>query len=147
MRRSEVVREGQAGVSLIEALVAIVIFSIAVIGLIGIQATAAKLGTDARYRSEANQLVNQLIGQMWVSDRSVETLRTRFTSGGADYGRWSSAVASMLPGVDVQTPRSTTAPAVSIEGNGQVTVRVFWKPPNEPSSTAPHSLTAIAQIR
>lgn len=128
-------------------MVAIVIFSIAVVGLIGIQATAAKLGTDARYRSEANQLVNQFVGEMWISDRSVQTLRSRFTSGGTDYGRWSRAVASLLPGVDVRTAHSTTAPVVSVDANGQVTVTVFWKPPNESSSTAPHSLTTITQIR
>lgn len=128
-------------------MVAILMFSVAVVGLIGVQAFAAKAGTDARYRAEANQLTNRLISAMWVTDRTPQTLQNEFSTGGTQYESWSNAVAATLPGVDVRSAGSATAPTVSIDGNGLVTVTLFWKPPNDPESASAHSLTSIAQIR
>ena len=58
--------KSQNGVILIEALIGILIFSIGILALIGMQAAAMKNTTDAKYRSEAAFLANQIIGQMWV---------------------------------------------------------------------------------
>ena len=58
----------EAGVTLIEALVAMAIFSIGILGLIGLQANSITLASDAKYRAEAAFLTNQLIGQLAVSD-------------------------------------------------------------------------------
>ena len=43
----------QGGFMLIEALIAILIFSIGILGIVGLQAAAVNQSTDARYRSEA----------------------------------------------------------------------------------------------
>ena len=76
----------QAGVMLIEALIAILIFSVGVLGIIGLQGSATKASTDARYRSEAALLANELIGRMWTSDRTQATLQAAFLSANsADY--------------------------------------------------------------
>ena len=72
---------GQSGVILIEALVAILIFSVGILALVGLQATAIKQSTDARYRTEAAALANELIAEMWVSDRTTATLITNFATG------------------------------------------------------------------
>lgn len=58
------------GMALIEALVAILIFSVGVIGVLGLQALALKSSSDAKYRADAAFLANQLIGQMWVDSRA-----------------------------------------------------------------------------
>jgi type IV pilus assembly protein PilV len=58
--------KSQGGVMLIEALVGILIFSIGILALIGMQGAAIKNTTDARYRSEATFLASQIIGNMWV---------------------------------------------------------------------------------
>lgn len=63
-------RNFQQGFMLLEALVAILIFSIGILSLVGMQATATKYSTDARFRSTASYLANQRIAEIWVGDRS-----------------------------------------------------------------------------
>ena len=53
-------RHAQSGVMLLEALIAILIFSLGILALIGLQATAISQSTDARYRSEAALLANDI---------------------------------------------------------------------------------------
>lgn len=57
----------QSGVVLLEALIAILIFSFGLLGLIGTQATAIGMSIDAKSRSDAAYLGNQLISMMWLS--------------------------------------------------------------------------------
>lgn len=60
----------QAGMALIEALVAVLVFAVGVLAMIGMQTLAVKTGTDAKVRSDAAYLANQLISQMWADTRS-----------------------------------------------------------------------------
>lgn len=69
----------QSGVMLIEAMLAILIFSIGVLGIIGLQAAAAKASVDAKYRSEASLLANEIIGRMWATDRKLATIAGNFS--------------------------------------------------------------------
>jgi type IV pilus assembly protein PilV len=131
----------QGGFSLIEALVAILIFSIGVLALIALQVTSVRQSSNAKYRSDAALLVNRLIGEMWVSDRQTTTLQTNFNTGGAQYTTWAAAVQAQLPS------GAASAPTVVVAADGQVTVNVFWKAPNEQPSDPPHSYTTIARIR
>jgi type IV pilus assembly protein PilV len=55
---------------LLEALISIAIFSIGVLGLIGLQAAAIKNADDARQRAVAAFYGNQLISRMWADDRA-----------------------------------------------------------------------------
>jgi type IV pilus assembly protein PilV len=134
-------RSRQAGFSLIEALVSIVIFSIGVLALIALQVTSVRQSSNAKYRSDAALLVNQLIGQMWVSDRTTTTLQTNFNTGGALYTPWATTVQAQLPGA------AASAPTVAVAADGQVTVRVFWKAPNEQAADPEHNYTAIARLQ
>ena len=59
MQRS---RHLQSGVMLIEALVGILIFMIGILALIAMQATAIRTAGDARYRTEAVNYSNDLLG-------------------------------------------------------------------------------------
>lgn len=142
----------QQGSMLLEALIAILIFSMGILAIVGLQATSIKLSTDAKYRSEASLLANQLIGQMWVSDRTAATLQTNFSSAsgaianGPLYTPWvASSVQATLPGVSAA---SGTLPTVSVSTDpatlGQVTINIFWQAPSE---TARHNYIAIAQIQ
>lgn len=57
----------QQGVFLLEALIAILIFSFGVLGLMGLQGAMVKSTTDSRSRSEANYLVQQRLGRIWTN--------------------------------------------------------------------------------
>lgn len=55
----------QQGATLIEALVAVLIFSIGILATVGLQAMAVSSTTDAKYRADASFLANQILGRIW----------------------------------------------------------------------------------
>ena len=141
---------GQAGSMLLEAFIAILIFSMGVLAIVGMQASAVKTSADAKYRSEASLLANELIGQMWVSDRTTATLQANFQSGGGTpnaYTAWYAGFNDANPGPSILPGSSANPPTVTIQPTGVVTVQVFWQAPNEPALATPHSYTVVAQIR
>jgi type IV pilus modification protein PilV len=75
---------------IIEVLVAMVIFSVGIIGLLNMQSFANKAAADASYRSEAAMLVNDYINKMRAADRSNSTaFISDLVPGGAAYQDWS----------------------------------------------------------
>lgn len=131
----------QGGVMLIEALIGILIFSIGILALIGMQGVAMKNTTDARYRTEAAFLANGIVGQMWV-DRA--NLAQYDTSGGsyAPRDNWRSAVEAALPGIDVAN--NVLSPQIDVDpANNQVTVTIQWLQPGESQT---RKLDFIARI-
>ena len=130
---------------LLEALIAILIFSMGVLAIVGMQASAVKASSDAKYRSDASMVANQLVGQMWVGDRTPATMQTNYAgsdgAGGAAYLAWLADVQAALPGAVANPPSVTVNTATSL-----VTITVFWIAPGEPSGATPHNFTLVAQI-
>ena len=130
---------------LLESLIAILIFSMGVLAIVGMQASAVKASSDAKYRSDASMVANQLIGQMWVGDRTPATMQTNYQgrggAGGAAYMTWLTDVQAALPGTVANPPTVTVNTATSL-----VTVTVFWIAPGEPSGASPHNFVVVAQI-
>jgi len=58
---------GQRGVFLIEALVAILIFSLGVLGLVALGGSAVGAQSDAQYRTEASSLADAIAGEIAVN--------------------------------------------------------------------------------
>ena len=136
----------QSGSILLESLIAILIFSMGILAVVGMQATAVKAASDARHRSEASLLANELLGQMWVSNRTGTTLQTNFQgsggSGGTYYNNWYANVQAALPGAD------TNPPTVSVvAATGMVTIVVKWKLPSEEAAASAHNYTIVAQVK
>ena len=150
----------QSGVVLLEALIAILIFSLGVLTIVAIQATSIKLTTDAKYRTNATLLANRLIGQMWTASGNLTTLKSNFESGGAGYAAWLAEVQQPdgLPGVvsgrtctrpDSTTPvsilpRVTVNNATGVDA-GRVTVWLYWRTP-EMDADKCHALVVASQI-
>lgn len=134
-------RKQQSGVMLLEALVAILIFSIGILAIVGLQAAAISASSDAKYRSDASLLSNQLIGQMWVSDRTPATLQTNFQTGGVAYNSWLADVQTTLPMVAGNPPTVVITPAAT--AGSQVTITIFWQ---LPSSTTVHQYSTVVFI-
>ena len=72
MRKPLPIRAREEGVMLIEALIAILIFSIGILAVVGMQATAIKNVTESKSRSEAAFLAEELMAQMWI-DQNIST--------------------------------------------------------------------------
>jgi len=132
-------KRNQSGVALLEALVGILIFSIGILALLGLQAQSIRNTTEAKYRNEAAYLANQIVGQMWV-DRA--NLAQYDTSGGAspNMTAWRARVANTLPRV---VAAGTNSPDIVVAGN-QVTVTVFWQLPG--SDSVQRQFSVVAQI-
>ncbi len=148
---------------LLEVLIALLIFALGVLGLVGLQANAVKQSSQAKYRSDATLLANELIGQMWVADRSTAGLTDSFGSagGGAAYTAWKARVADALPGVASYPPLVTitavapldaivagaAASAAGLTPSNRVSVTVRWKAPNESAAAPANKLDIVTEIK
>jgi type IV pilus assembly protein PilV len=129
----------QQGVMLLEALVGILIFSIGILAMLGMQAVGMRNTIDSKYRSEAAYLANQIVGTMWV-DRANIASYDDAGAGNARRTAWVSKVVATLP-QDPADP-TITAPSISIAGR-QATIIVRWERPGE---TTVSSYSVVAQI-
>ena len=156
----------QKGAFLLEALVAILIFSFGILGLIGVQAQSIRYVSDAQYRGEASYLVNSYIARMWAADpatwaaqftdptvpgSAAETFQnTLFQMPGGLPG--AAAVPGKNPVITI-TPGPTTVGSMKISSNSSlVTVTVWWLAPGEkaadvdPANGKGHQYVANAVI-
>lgn len=78
---------------LLESLIGILIFSIGILAIVALQAVSMKLAGDAKYRSDASLLAQELIGQMWVSDRVPADMSALFATGATACGAQVAGVA------------------------------------------------------
>lgn len=125
-------RPPQGGFALLEALIAIVIFSIGVLGLVGIQATMVRSTSDAQYRATATYIAQQRIGEIWANPAAGA--RLTFRENEADIGH-------LLP----DGTRTTTI----YESEGEktlVTVTVAWRSPGDPAEASTHQVVLNARI-
>lgn len=141
----------QSGVMLLEALIGILIFSIGILAMVGLQTLSIKNQADAKYRADASYLANQIIGQMWADRTNLATYQHYPTTTGAtslcnfsgaastqaNVTAWTTKVAGTLPGA------VSTRQQIIIGAGNQVTVVVCWKAPNE---TTYHNYLAMTFI-
>lgn len=148
-------RCAQGGALLIEALVAILLFSIAILGIAGLQARGVEVVRDAEYRAQASLYANQIVGLMWADRFNVPTYALN-AGGGAlacaaggnasanpAVAAWlnsvaGAGVAGALPGAAGLMQQIDVAP------NNVVTVTVCWQAPQD---AAPRSFSMTAQIQ
>jgi type IV pilus assembly protein PilV len=136
---------------LLEVLVSILIFALGVLAVVGLQAASAKDSSQAKYRSDATMLVNDLVGRMWASNRNVALLASAFATDGtgASYEAWLADAQAALPGIDTTRTTVTITPVTDYAGAGQtaqVTITLAWKAPNEPPSGPVHQLTFVTRL-
>jgi type IV pilus assembly protein PilV len=149
-------RKLQQGIVLIDAMIAILIFSVGVLGMVALQGSAVEMTGAANYRVNAAMLADQVIAQMWADTPS--SISSDFTgssgTGGSKYASWyntadctsSSAVFGCLPGVKANPPSiSVAAQTIPNSGNTQyqVTVTVYWQAPSDSSVHKYVSVTSI----
>jgi type IV pilus assembly protein PilV len=131
------------GFSLIEALVAITIFSFGILGLIGLESLALKSAGDAQFRAEAAYLANQIISQIWTDRSNITSYKYNDTvaanctfsgsAGNTATTNWMTDVSNALP---------SALGSVSVGTGNTVTVRICWNMPN----SGQHVHTTVAQI-
>lgn len=124
----------QRGVMLLEALISILIFSIGILAIVGLQASSIKMTSDAKYRSDANLLANRLIGRMWLASSSP-TFANDFSTNGSEYQTWvDNDVAAALPIAGISNPAVTitqSGVAAAVTTYSTVTIDIYWQVPGE----------------
>ncbi len=141
----------QRGSYLLEALIAVLIVALGILGLVGLQARMVQNVDDAQYRAEAAHLAGDALGRMWTSPQA--TLIADFQTGGGagtPYDDFKTLVHRRLPGASAIANNPDVVVAVR---NGDptygydVTIVVRWLAPGEPSGTTPHNYTTTAVVR
>jgi len=127
--RSKSPASTQRGILLLEALVAILIVSFGILGLVALWANSIKNASEAQFRSDASYLANELISEMWLS-RPITLAYTPPTA-------WTTRVASALPGGEGTVDMAN-------DGNGllQATINVKWTVPGHDQ----HTYQTVARI-
>ena len=141
----------QGGSILVEALMAILIFSFGILGIIGLQTSMIVNAAEAKYRSEAGFFVNRLLGQMATADRLTPTAMAVFASpSGTSYTTWYNAIKNTnsadgllgLPGAATNPPIVTITPVFNslnpaFPVSYDVTATVFWQTPGQKGVPSP----------
>ncbi len=137
----------QTGVMLLEALIALLIFSVGILAIVGMQASAFQDVGEAKFRSDAAFLANQVIADMWsgVGDNANNLDEFVWNGGGAPppaLAHWVETVQARLPGAEANPPTVARDPATNA-----MTVTVSWQQARDKSTAAPaHSYRAVAYI-
>jgi type IV pilus assembly protein PilV len=154
-------RRDQRGFVLLDAMIAILIFSVGILGMVALQGAATKLAGDAQYRSNAAMFADQVIAQMWGdynSSGNGALLATDYSTNGAKYKTWASAMdcsqstlLNCLPGVTANKPTIVVKNTViyspddstTLVPSSLVTVTVSWQAPND---AGPHSYVTTTNL-
>jgi type IV pilus assembly protein PilV len=139
------------GFFLLEALIAVLIFSLGLLGLVAMNAAAITAQSDAQYRAEAAKFTNEIIGEMWVgvnrtSPATVAASLAAFThqagsancpfSGTASTNpqvlTWQSKILANagLPG-STSTMQQILVDTNATTGFNKVTVTICWQTPQD----------------
>lgn len=120
-------RQKQGGAFLLEALIGILIFSMGILALVGLQAAAVNSVAESKYRIDASFLANEIIAEMWVADRNNVTA-FQYPGGGATaLPNWIAKVQAALPEAAANPPTIDVAGSAAL--GYTVTVTLRWKTP------------------
>ena len=121
----------QRGVSMIEVLVVIVLFSFGLIGMVGLQAKAVQVSVSAEDSSRAALLANEIASAMWAANSVLLP--------SADITAWDLRVA------DAASRGLSNGVGTVTVASGVATVTVTWRAPQEPAA-ALHTYSTQVQI-
>jgi type IV pilus assembly protein PilV len=130
-------RKTQSGVMLLEALIGILIFSLGVLALVGMQALAIKVATESRERAEASNLASQLIGEMWINRGNLSDYNYSAGSGSVPsvLTGWVSQVQAALPNADTLLPSvQVGTPGLAGVGGSEIIITIRWQAPGATSA-------------
>lgn len=117
----------QNGVVILEALIALLIFSMGILALVGLQAAMIKNTSDNKYRADASFLAQERIGRMWANPNNLGSFTcTDISAACAD-------VSNILP---------NGTRTVNVAARGLVTINVAWRLPGGDA----HSFTTSTYI-
>jgi type IV pilus assembly protein PilV len=126
-RRRVAGRAGARGVVLIDALISILLLSVGLLAVVGLQTSMTKAQSAAKFRGDAAYLASEVIGTMWGDAANLASYATAACPSYARCGEWKTRVESALPGGTVAVTVGNAAAGTA----GVVTLTIGWTTPNE----------------
>ena len=115
--------KSEQGVVLIEVMIAILIFSMGILAVAGLQAAMVKNTSDSKYRADASFIAQQSLGKMWADPTHLSV----YAIGVED-------ISDLLP----SGTREVTLPIAG----GEVKVEINWQAPGQDA----HKYVTYARI-
>jgi len=135
-------RRAQRGAVLLEALVAIAVFGVGVLGHLELQAQAFRHLDAANARGDAARLADALLARMWAGDPARIALRLGAGPGRAGEDEFIARARALPGGGDPDNiPEVGVAPGPTPESR-RVTIVVRWRSPGEIVAHR-HRVTAV----
>ena len=127
-RRRPSRRAAQRGAFLIEAMIAIVVFSVGMLAILGVVGKMSVSSSDARYRVEAAQYAESILAEMRLYDPA--TRAADYASGGTRFTAWTTRItaAGALPQTGAD---SGTLPLDITLNANQVAITITWHAPQD----------------
>lgn len=132
----------ESGVSMIEVLVALLLVSFGILGLMRLQANSVANLSDTRYRTEAVMLANEIMSRIWI-ETDVDNLPD-YVDGSPPAALppdWMAKV-NRLPGVVDAAGLPVNPPTVTVAGGNVVTVTIRWQAPSA-TRVSQHIVTTV----
>lgn len=150
MKAKSLRRYSQSGAMLLEALIAILIFSLGILAVIGLQAQSIRNSAEAKYRSDASYLANQLIGRMWADRANLAGYAHRpggttvcsptgaAASTTSNVGRWVASFTPTTAAEDINKPLLLPGATANnqqvvigavVNNTRSVFIRICWSSP------------------
>lgn len=144
----------ESGAALLEALISLLLFSIGVLGMVGLQGSAATSAAEAHYRSQASVAANRLLSILWIDRGNLAQYAHFATSSactpggsasplavaGTPFYLWLADVQKMLPGTTAERIRVSVGPDQSVQ------IAVCWRPPQMQGGSTWHSFEMAAYV-
>lgn len=112
----------QKGAILLESLIAMLLFSMGILALVGLQAAMVSNTADAQYRSVASYLAQQKLGELWADPAHI--------------------VATSEPVALNELPNGQYTIGY-VADTGEVSITITWQ---APADTTAHTITNNARI-
>lgn len=134
-------RHSERGFTLIEVMIALLIFSVGLLGTAALQARAVQIATQNGDRSRAALLVNEMVAKLWAN-QSVDVSVTPLSS---DYSAWMTSVST----ASVSGLPSGTGSVVACTGGTAncAVVKVTWQAPSSATAAPLNSYTTTVVIQ
>ncbi len=107
--------------ALIEVLVAVLLVTLGILGLVGMQSASVNMLSDTRYRMEAAGLVDELLARIWTETSALNVLPAYANDATALPADWLLKV-NRLPG-------AADNPPLIEANNNEIVLTVRWQPP------------------
>jgi type IV pilus assembly protein PilV len=114
------------GFMLLEVLISVLIFSVGVLALVGLQASMTRGQTESKVRADASYLANEMVGLIWSDTTNIAQYNGSSCAGYDPCKAWQLKVQRALPSATPTVAVITSAGSTQ----GNVTITITWTSTN-----------------